>query len=134
MTVARLTVRLLLAVYSHQDSSVSWGVSPCAKGKILFPQKSQEQVLDQDSRRMSLSGRRPSKYLRGHETEGKEPIQGMVSSVVPGELQKSVWGVPQSDCIEQQLLRKGRGTSASSRTGPALGQGCWEEGGSRLAL
>lgn len=68
----------------------------------------QEQVLDQDSRRMSLSGKRPSKYLRGCETEGKEPIQGVVSSVFPGELQKSIRGVPQSDCIEQHLLKKGQ--------------------------
>lgn len=76
---------------------------------------------------MSLSGRRLSKYLRGCETEGKVPIQGVVSRVFPGELQKSMWDVPQSDCIEQHLLKKGQGTSASSLTGPALGQGYWEE-------
>lgn len=83
---------------------------------------------------MRLSGRRPNKYLRGCETEGKEPIQGMVLSLIPGELQKSVWGVPQSKCTEQHLLRKGQGTLASSLTGPALGQGGWEEGGSHLTL
>lgn len=73
---------------------------------------------------MSLSGKRFSKYLRGCETED-EPIQGKVWRLIPREQQKSVWSVPQSDCIEQHLLRKGQGASASSPAGPALGHGCW---------